>query len=155
MLTYPTSAADCRAEAAECVAHRQWMDAQLDYSRLTHTRLRSCSLSTFRRSTMTRSEILTACATGQLSPADAEQLLAKCDGHGKQEGLTFKISEKGGVSVYGLNSRFPVTLYAEQWVRVFQHMSGILSVCSQALDTYDSKRPEAEVRASIAQLQAA
>ena len=29
-------------------------------------------------------------------------------------GLTFKVSEKGAVSVYGLG-RFPVTLYQEQW----------------------------------------
>jgi len=32
-------------------------------------------------------------------------------------GVTLKVSEKGGVSVYGLG-RFPVTLYKEQWVRV-------------------------------------
>jgi hypothetical protein len=31
--------------------------------------------------------------------------------------LQFKVSEKGGVSVYGLG-RFPVTLYYEQWVRL-------------------------------------
>jgi hypothetical protein len=31
--------------------------------------------------------------------------------------LTFKVSEKGAVSVYGLG-RFPVTLYQEQWVRL-------------------------------------
>ena len=31
--------------------------------------------------------------------------------------LTFKVSDKGGVSVYGLG-RFPVTLYYEQWVRL-------------------------------------
>jgi len=29
-------------------------------------------------------------------------------------GTTLKVSEKGGVSVYGLG-RFPVTLYQEQW----------------------------------------
>jgi hypothetical protein len=29
-------------------------------------------------------------------------------------GMTLKVSEKGGVSVYGLG-RFPVTLYKEQW----------------------------------------
>ena len=29
-------------------------------------------------------------------------------------GLSLKVSEKGGVSVYGLG-RFPVTLYKEQW----------------------------------------
>ena len=32
-------------------------------------------------------------------------------------GVTLKVSEKGGVSVYGLG-RFPVTLYKEQWVRL-------------------------------------
>jgi hypothetical protein len=31
--------------------------------------------------------------------------------------LTFKLTEKGGVSVYGL-MRFPVTLYAGQWLRL-------------------------------------
>ena len=32
-------------------------------------------------------------------------------------GLNFKVSDKGGASVYGLG-RFPVTLYYEQWVRL-------------------------------------
>jgi hypothetical protein len=31
-----------------------------------------------------------------------------------QRGISLKVSEKGGVSVYGLG-RFPVTLYKEQW----------------------------------------
>ena len=31
--------------------------------------------------------------------------------------LKFKVSEKGGVSVYGLG-RFPTTLYYEQWTRL-------------------------------------
>ena len=33
------------------------------------------------------------------------------------KGLTLKVSEKGGVSVYGLG-RFPVTLYKEQWAKL-------------------------------------
>jgi hypothetical protein len=32
-------------------------------------------------------------------------------------GVSLKVSEKGGVSVYGLG-RFPVTLYKEQWIRL-------------------------------------
>ena len=32
-------------------------------------------------------------------------------------GMRLKVSEKGGVSVYGLG-RFPVTLYKEQWLRL-------------------------------------
>ena len=31
--------------------------------------------------------------------------------------LEFKVSEKGGVSVYGLG-RFPTTLYYEQWTKL-------------------------------------
>jgi hypothetical protein len=34
-----------------------------------------------------------------------------------QRGVTLKVSEKGGVSVYGLG-RFPVTLYKEQWAKL-------------------------------------
>jgi hypothetical protein len=32
-------------------------------------------------------------------------------------GVSMKVSEKGGVSVYGLG-RFPVTLYQEQWLKL-------------------------------------
>ena len=31
--------------------------------------------------------------------------------------MSFKVSDKGGVSVYGLG-RFPVTLYYEQWLKL-------------------------------------
>jgi hypothetical protein len=31
--------------------------------------------------------------------------------------VSLKVSEKGGVSVYGLG-RFPITLYREQWVKL-------------------------------------
>ncbi len=33
------------------------------------------------------------------------------------KGVSMKVSEKGGVSIYGLG-RFPVTLYKEQWARL-------------------------------------
>jgi len=37
---------------------------------------------------------------------------------GTSKVLTFKVASKGGLSVYGLNSRFPVTLYKEQWLKL-------------------------------------
>lgn len=37
------------------------------------------------------------------------------------KGLTFKVSEKGALSVYGLG-RFPVTLYKGQWERLFERL---------------------------------
>jgi hypothetical protein len=52
-----------------------------------------------------------------------EELLARIAELEKQAGakksgrIDFKVSEKGGVSVYGLG-RFPVTLYYEQWIRL-------------------------------------
>ncbi len=36
-----------------------------------------------------------------------------------RRGITLKVSEKGGVSVYGLG-RFPVTLYKEQWTKLLE-----------------------------------
>ena len=40
------------------------------------------------------------------------------------KGLSLRVSEKGGVSVYGLG-RFPVTLYKEQWLRLLDMASDI------------------------------
>jgi len=36
---------------------------------------------------------------------------------GASRGVSLKVSEKGGVSVYGLG-RFPITLYKEQWAKL-------------------------------------
>ena len=36
---------------------------------------------------------------------------------GSTRGVSIKVSEKGGVSVYGLG-RFPITLYQEQWLKL-------------------------------------
>ncbi len=41
-----------------------------------------------------------------------------------KKGISFKVSEKGGVSVYGLG-RFPVTLYQEQWIRLFSEIDNL------------------------------
>ena len=52
-----------------------------------------------------------------------EQKLARLEAEnqalkGRRSGnLSLKVSEKGGLSVYGLG-RFPVTLYKEQWLKL-------------------------------------
>jgi hypothetical protein len=38
--------------------------------------------------------------------------------------MSFKVSDKGGVSVYGLG-RFPVTLYYEQWLKLLDKAQGL------------------------------
>jgi hypothetical protein len=57
-----------------------------------------------------------------MSEPTYEELKARLAELEKQSGrrsgaLEFRVSEKGGVSVYGLG-RFPVTLYYEQWTRL-------------------------------------
>lgn len=47
----------------------------------------------------------------ELERLKAENAALKARG---SKGVSMKVSEKGGVSVYGLG-RFPVTLYQEQW----------------------------------------
>jgi len=51
--------------------------------------------------------------------AELERLKAENEQLKNQRGrsVSLKVSEKGGVSVYGLG-RFPVTLYKEQWARL-------------------------------------
>ena len=62
-----------------------------------------------------------------MSEPSYEELKARLAELEKQAGaksagaLSFKVSEKGAVSVYGLG-RFPVTLYYEQWNRLVDVM---------------------------------
>jgi hypothetical protein len=63
-----------------------------------------------------REEILAQLASGQLTVEEASKLLAELE-QPKRGSLYCKVSEKGALSVYGLQ-RMPVTLYMEQWQRL-------------------------------------
>jgi hypothetical protein len=58
--------------------------------------------------------------------AELERLRAENEALKKTsaKGLSLKVSEKGGVSVYGLG-RFPVTLYKEQWFKLLDRVEDI------------------------------
>jgi hypothetical protein len=43
---------------------------------------------------------------------------------GAATGITMKVSEKGGLSIYGMG-RFPITLYKEQWLKLLD-MSDVI-----------------------------
>src|SRR5881398_702699 len=64
-------------------------------------------------------------AEGKMAEPTYEELKARLaelekQAAGRHTGsLEFRVSEKGGVSVYGLG-RFPVTLYYEQWTRLLE-----------------------------------
>jgi hypothetical protein len=66
---------------------------------------------------MTTTDILAKVASGEIKADEAATLIdamksSKPGGH-----LTYKVSSKGALSVYGMG-RWPVTLYAEQWERL-------------------------------------
>jgi hypothetical protein len=61
---------------------------------------------------------------------------------GKKRGaLEFKVSEKGGVSVYGLG-RFPVTLYYEQWIRLLDQIDQLREFLEANKSAVKLKNPE-------------
>ena len=66
---------------------------------------------------MTKEEILLKVASGEITPEQAGKLLLT-DAPARGT-LYCKVSEKGGLSVYGLQ-RMPVTLYVEQWTRLLE-----------------------------------
>jgi hypothetical protein len=75
--------------------------------------------------------------------AELERLRAENDALKKTSarGLSMKISEKGGLSVYGLG-RFPVTLYKEQWVKLLgmaEDIKAFIAANESALKTKEPK----------------
>ena len=60
-----------------------------------------------------------------LTPEQMAARIAELEGRlAKGGSLSFKVSEKGAVSVYGLG-RFPVTLYVEQWTKLLSNIDGL------------------------------
>ena len=72
-------------------------------------------------------------AKSDLTPEQMAARIAELEGRlAKGGSVSFKVSEKGGVSVYGLG-RFPVTLYLEQW-------DALLSRASELREFIDANR---------------
>ncbi len=65
---------------------------------------------------MNKEEVLAKLAAGELTVDAASKMLADI-AEPKRGTLYCKVSEKGAISVYGLQ-RMPVTLYVEQWQRL-------------------------------------
>ena len=66
--------------------------------------------------------MLAKLAKGEISVEEASQQLAAAEK--KREGLYCRVSQKGAISVYGLQ-RMPVTLYVEQWERLLNFTDDI------------------------------
>jgi hypothetical protein len=71
-----------------------------------------------------KEEVLAKVASGDLTIEEASKMLT--DEAPKRGTLYCKVSQKGAVSVYGLQ-RMPVTLYVEQWDRLLGYGDEIKS----------------------------
>jgi hypothetical protein len=76
-----------------------------------------------------REEILKKLAAGELGVDEASRLLAETD-EPKRGSLYCKVSQKGALSVYGLQ-RMPVTLYIEQWERLLDFADEVRQFAKQ------------------------
>ncbi len=56
-------------------------------------------------------------------------------------GVSMKVSEKGGLSVYGLG-RFPVTLYPEQWEKLLDMSEAIHAFIRDNADQFKWKQAQ-------------
>jgi hypothetical protein len=56
-----------------------------------------------------------------------QELEAQLQAKNAPQPLKLKVSEKGAVSIYNLNARFPVTLYGDQWKRLMDAKEQILA----------------------------
>lgn len=74
-----------------------------------------------------------------------EELLARIaqlESTRKAPSMGFKVTDKGGVSVYGLG-RFPVSLYLSQWERLFEKIDDLKAFIAENRDKLAVK-PEAK-----------
>ena len=74
--------------------------------------------------------------------AELERLKAENEAlrKGNNKGTSLKVSDKGGVSVYGLG-RFPVTLYKEQWTKLLDMADDLRSFLKEHDAQLKAKEP--------------
>lgn len=75
--------------------------------------------------------------------SEIERLRALLAQANQPRALRCKVSSKGGVSVYGLNARFPVTLYEDQWTRLLDYADSVRAFMKEHKAEMAVKPPKA------------
>lgn len=79
----------------------------------------------------------TSSLQAQLAKLQAENEALKAKAAARQT-ITFKIGEKGALSVYGLG-RFPTTLYGSQWLRLAKAIPSLVEFIEANRDSMQWK----------------
>lgn len=77
-------------------------------------------------------------ATAELERLRRENEALREQTRARAGAVSIKVSEKGGVSVYGLG-RFPVTLYQEQWLKLLERADEIRAFIGAHADQLKKK----------------
>lgn len=90
---------------------------------------------------MSLNDLVSALQSNQIT-AEEFQMLAKpfLQPAPTVKPLKLKVSEKGALSVYGLNNQWPTTLYPEQWRRLLDHADLIRDFIAQHESEFSVKK---------------
>lgn len=96
--------------------------------------------------------VLALLQAGQITADQASQRIAELTAStANANPLRHKFGEKGTLSVYGLTTRFPVSLYPGQWVRLLEY-AGTICQALAADDVDWGKADKGEYRQRLAAL---
>lgn len=111
------------------------------------TKANTATVATTNNAAQEQIALMSRIAELEAMQAELKELKAKT-----KNALRLKVSQKGGISVYGLQARFPITLYRGQWERVINELfeSGLLQAFitenAGQLTTKPVKAPKVEAK---------
>ena len=89
---------------------------------------------------MTLPELISQLQAGNITAEEFQTLAKPFMQTAEIKPLSCKVAPKGGCSVYGMNGPFPVTLYPNQWRRLFDNTDLILAFLSAHESEFSVKK---------------
>jgi hypothetical protein len=89
---------------------------------------------------MSLNDLVSALQSNQITAEEFQQLAKPFLQTPAVKSLKLKVSEKGALSVYGLNNQWPTTLYPEQWRRLLDHADAIREFLAEHESEFSVKK---------------
>ena len=89
---------------------------------------------------MTIEDLIVQLKAGNITPEEFQTLAKPFLQSSEVKPLKPKVSEKGALSVYGLNNQWPTTLYPSQWKRLLDNADAILAFLTEHESEFSVKK---------------
>ena len=89
---------------------------------------------------MTLEDLIVQLQAGHITADEFQSLAKPFMATAEIKPLSCKVAPKGGCSVYGMNGPFPVTLYPNQWRRLFANTELILAFLEKHESEFSVKK---------------